>query len=52
MMSDDKLELDSLGGYKRHNPKTKQDEIIKQKSALFVIISDTDDSFNFIAALM
>lgn len=51
MMSEDELELDNLGGYKKYNPKTKQDEIIKQKTALFVIISDTDDSFNFIVAL-
>ena len=52
MMSEDELELDNLGGYKQYNPKTKKDDIIKQKSALFVIISDTDDSFNFIVALM
>nr|WP_303860709.1 type IV secretory system conjugative DNA transfer family protein [Alkalibaculum bacchi] len=51
MMSEDELELDNLGGYKKYNPKTKEDEIIKQKTALFVIISDTDDSFNFIVAL-
>jgi len=47
-----KLELDTLGGYKQINPKTGKEEIIKQKSALFVIISDTDSSFNFIVALM
>ncbi len=52
MMSDDELELDTLGGYKKVNPKTGIEEIVKQKSALFVIISDTDDSFNFIVALM
>ena len=52
MMSEDELELDKLGGYKNYNPKTKKDEIIKEKTALFVIISDTDDSFNFIVALM
>jgi type IV secretion system protein VirD4 len=52
MMSDDELELDTLGGYKKINPNTGMEEIVKQKSALFVIISDTDDSFNFIAALM
>ena len=52
MMSEDELELDTLGGYKKHNPKTDKDEIVKQKSALFVIISDTDASFNFIVSLM
>ena len=52
MMSEDELELDKLGGYKKYNPKTKEEEIIKQKTALFVIISDTDSSFNFIVALM
>jgi len=51
MMSDDELELDKLGGYKQYNPKNKKDEVIKQKTALFVIISDTDSSFNFIVAL-
>ena len=51
LMSEDELELDNLGGFKRYNPKTKEDEIIRQKTALFVIISDTDDSFNFIVAL-
>jgi len=52
MMNVDELELDTLGGYKQYNPKTKKDEIIKDKTALFVIISDTDSSFNFIVALM
>jgi len=52
LISDDELELDKLGGYKKFNPKTKKEEIIKEKTALFVIISDTDDSFNFIVALM
>ena len=52
MMSDDELELDTLGGYKKINPTTKENEIIKKKTALFVIISDTDSSFNFIVALM
>jgi len=52
MMSEDELELDTLGGYKRKNPKTGKDETVKQKTALFVIISDTDASFNFIVALM
>jgi type IV secretion system protein VirD4 len=37
LMSDDELELDTMGD---------------KKTALFVIISDTDDSFNFIVALM
>jgi len=37
LMSYDELELDKVGD---------------RKTALFVIISDTDDSFNFIAALM
>jgi type IV secretion system protein VirD4 len=52
MMSVDELELDTLGGYKKINPDTKEETIVKQKTALFVIISDTDDSFNFIVALM
>ena len=37
LMSYDELELDTLG---------------ERKSALFVIISDTDDTFNFVAAIM
>ena len=52
MMSDDQLELDTLGGYKKIDPKTGNETIDTQKSALFVIISDTDASFNFIVALM
>ena len=36
-MSYDELELDTLG---------------EKKSALFVIISDTDDTFNFVVAIM
>ena len=52
LMGEDELELDKIGGYKKYNPKTKKDETIKGKTALFVIISDTDDSFNFIVALM
>ena len=52
LMGEDELELDKIGGYKKYNPKTKKDEVIKEKTALFVIISDTDDSFNFIVALM
>ena len=52
MMSTDELELDTLGGYKKIDPKTGKERIDTQKSALFVIISDTDSSFNFIVALM
>jgi type IV secretion system protein VirD4 len=37
LMSYDEMELDTLGD---------------RKSALFIIISDTDDSFSFVAALM
>ena len=51
-MSEDELELDTLGGYKKIDPKTGDETIDTQKSALFVIISDTDASFNFIVALM
>ena len=36
-MSEDELELDLLGD---------------RKSALFVIISDTDDTFNFVVSIM
>ena len=52
MMSEDELELDKLGGYKKIDTKTGEEMIDTQKSALFVIISDTDSSFNFIVALM
>jgi type IV secretion system protein VirD4 len=52
MMSEDELELDTLGGYKKIDKKTGNEMIVTQKSALFVIISDTDSSFNFIVALM
>ena len=60
----DSLELDKLGGYivehkkRRRNKKTNEivevveKEVIKRKTALFVIISDTDASFNFIVSLM
>ena len=51
-MNEDELELDNLGGYKKINPDTGDEEIVKQKNALFVIISDTDSSFNFIVALL
>ena len=37
LMTEDELELDTLGD---------------RKSALFVILSDTDSTFNFVAALM
>ena len=50
-MSEDELELDKIGGYKQINPTTGEEEIITRKTALFIIISDTDDSFNFIVAL-
>jgi type IV secretion system protein VirD4 len=52
MMSEDELGLDTLGGYKKVNPDTGEETVDTQKTALFVIISDTDDSFNFIVALM
>jgi len=52
LMSEDELELDNLGGYKKINTDTGEEETIKQKSALFVIISDTDSSFNYIVALL
>ena len=69
MMSQDELELDKLGGYKKmvRNRKTGElepkqalnrktgkyeDVVIKRKTALFVIISDTDSSCNFIVSLM
>ena len=52
LMSEDELELDNLGGYKKTNPDTGDEEVVKQKNALFVIISDTDSSFNFIVALL
>jgi len=51
-MSEDELELDNLGGYKKINLDTGEEEVVKQKNALFVIISDTDSSFNFIVALL
>ena len=37
LMSHDEMELDTIGD---------------RRTALFIIISDTDDSFSFIAALM
>ena len=51
-MSEDELELDTLGGYKKTDPKTGKETVDTQKTALFVIISDTDSTFNFIVALM
>jgi len=59
----DELELDKLGGYITKKTviksgadgkkiKTIENEIKKEKRALFVIISDTDSSFNFIVSLM
>jgi type IV secretion system protein VirD4 len=53
LMSADEMELDKLGGYKDYNPETrKYDLIVKQKTALFVIIPDTDTTFNFIVGMM
>jgi type IV secretion system protein VirD4 len=52
LMSEDELELDKMGGYIRKNPETGKKETVREKSALFVIISDTDDTFNFIVGLM
>jgi len=64
LMMHDELELDKLGGYhiehkrRRRNKATGEivelvdNEVIKRKTALFVIISDTDASFNFIISLM
>jgi type IV secretion system protein VirD4 len=60
LMMYDELELDKLGGYHvekyRRNKKTgaveKHKAVVKRKTALFVIISDTDSSFNFIVSLM
>ena len=63
MMHDD-LELDKLGGYQIEHKKRKRNkktgkvenvaekEIVKRRTALFIIISDTDASFNFIVSLM
>ena len=51
-MSEDELELDTLGGYKKTDPKTGKVTVDTTKTAFFVIISDTDASFNFIVALM
>jgi hypothetical protein len=51
-MNEDELELDNLGGYKKIYPDTGDEEIIKQKNALFVITSDTDSGFYFIVTLL
>jgi len=64
LMMHDELELDKMGGYhiertrRRRNKNTGEiievveKEVVKRKTALFVIISDTDASFNFIVSLM
>ncbi|MDR0273174.1 MAG: type IV secretory system conjugative DNA transfer family protein [Clostridiales bacterium] len=58
LLAYDQLELDKLGGYhtgrKRKNPETGkiEKEIKKERFALFVIISDTNTTFNFIVSLM
>ena len=53
LMSDDEMELDKLGGYHDYNPETKKfDLVVKRKTALFVIIPDTDTTFNFIVGMM
>jgi len=64
LMMHDELELDKMGGYhierkkRRRNKETGkvtetvEKEVVKRKTALFVIISDTDASFNFIVSLM
>jgi len=58
LMMHDELELDKTGGYhvkrirRRRNKKTgdiievTEREVVKRRTALFVIISDTDSSFN------
>ena len=33
LMSEDELELDNLGGYKKINPDTGDEEVVKQKNA-------------------
>jgi len=64
LMMHDELELDKMGGYhierkrRRRNKQTGkivetvEKEVVKRRTALFVIISDTDASFNFIVSLM
>lgn len=46
-MSKDELELDKIGGYKDENG-----NIIKVKTALFLNISDTNKTLNFLVAIM
>jgi len=56
IMSTDELELDKLGGYMIKKRKKKTGEIVntieKRKTAFFVIISDTNPTFNFIVSFM
>jgi len=63
LMMYDELEINKLGGYIVEKTTTKKNkngkmvkvvhkEVKKEKRALFVIISDTDSSFNFIVSLM
>ena len=64
LMMHDELELDKMGGFhieqkkRRRNKATGEivesveKEVVKRRTALFVIISDTDASFNFIVSLM
>lgn len=47
LMSKDELELDKIGGYKDENG-----NIIKLKTALFLNISDTNKTLNFLVAIM
>lgn len=47
IMQDDNLELDKIGGYKDI-----EGNIVKLKTALFLIISDTDTTLNFIIAIL
>jgi type IV secretion system protein VirD4 len=52
-MSTDEMELEKLGGYHDFNPKTgKDDLVVKRKTALFVIIPDTNTTFNFIVGML
>lgn len=52
IMFDDNLELDKIGGYIVEKNNKEENEIIKLKTALFLIISDTDTTLNFILAIM
>jgi len=51
LTSVDELDLDKLGGYKEKCGTTGKTKTKKQKYAVFVIVSDNDAAFNFIAAL-